>query len=264
MNASAKRPVARVVTVTVSDTRTADTDGARAVFERELAACELVRHVIVKDEPAEIVALCRSIVGTAAVDAIVLSGGTGISPRDRTCEAVETLLDKRLDGFGEAFRRLSWDEVGPRAILSRAVAGVAGECLVFSLPGSVAGLRLGLRELVLPTIGHAMDQVRGRTAHAEHGGVAPSAARTDAAEGSVRILYFASVRELVGIESEDVPLPESVADVRAFAAWIERSRPALTGRMRGVRIARNEVFATDHEPVLPGDVLALIPPVAGG
>ena len=80
----------------------------------------------------------------------------------------------------------------------------------------------------------------------------------------VRILYFAAVRELVGAEEEEVDLAPEVADVGAFRAWLERTRPALAGRMGHVRLARNEAFASDGEALAEGDVLALIPPVAGG
>jgi molybdenum cofactor biosynthesis protein B len=155
----------RVVTITVSDTRTAADDASGLALAEELAAFTLVRHAIVPDEPERIAALVRVIVAEKEADAIVLTGGTGIAPRDRTYEAVEALFDKKLDGFGEAFRRLSWDEIGPRAILSRATAGTIGECLVVSLPGSVKAARLGARALVAPVLAHAVDLLRGKTAH---------------------------------------------------------------------------------------------------
>jgi molybdenum cofactor biosynthesis protein B len=159
----------RVVTVTVSDTRTAADDASGRALAAELEAFTLVRHEIVPDDPERITALVRRIASGEA-DAVVLTGGTGIAPRDRTFEAVEALFDKRLDGFGEAFRRLSWDEIGPRAILSRATAGTVGACLVVSLPGSEKAARLGARELVAPVLAHAVDLLHGRTAHGRHGG----------------------------------------------------------------------------------------------
>jgi molybdenum cofactor biosynthesis protein B len=82
-----------------------------------------------------------------------------------TYEALAPLFDKTLDGFGEAFRRLSWDEIGPRAVLSRATAGVVGQGLVFVLPGSTNAARLGARALVAPILGHAVDLLHGRTGH---------------------------------------------------------------------------------------------------
>ncbi len=155
----------RVITVTVSDTRTsADDHSGRALVE-ELAAFTLVRHVIVPDEPEQILAIVRAVLEGDEADAVVLSGGTGIGPRDRTIEAIESLFDKRLDGFGETFRRLSWDQIGPRALLSRATAGTIGTRVVFSLPGSEKAVRLGARELIVPILGHAVDLLHGRTAH---------------------------------------------------------------------------------------------------
>ncbi len=156
----------RIVTVTVSDTRTAEDDTSGKALAQELAAFEIVRHEIVPDDPERIVGVIRHVMEEDEAEAIVLSGGTGISPRDQTFEAVESLFDKRLDGFGEAFRRLSWGEIGPRAMLSRATAGTIGTRLVFSLPGSEKAARLGARELVAPILGHAVDLVHGRTAHA--------------------------------------------------------------------------------------------------
>src|SRR5438477_2441479 len=104
----------RVVTVTVSDTRTTATDASGRALAEELSGFSIVRHAIVPDEPDAIGALVRTVAATGEADAVVLTGGTGIAPRDRTYEAIEGLFEKRLDGFGEAFRRLSWDEIGPR------------------------------------------------------------------------------------------------------------------------------------------------------
>jgi molybdenum cofactor biosynthesis protein B len=158
----------RVVTVTVSDTRTAEDDLSGRALREELAAFELLEHTIVPDEPERIAEIVRR-AASGEADAVVLTGGTGIAPRDRTYEAIEALFHKRIDGFGEAFRRLSWDEIGPRAILSRATAGTVGSCLVFALPGSEKAARLGARALVLPVLAHAVDLAHGRTSHARHG-----------------------------------------------------------------------------------------------
>jgi molybdenum cofactor biosynthesis protein B len=94
-------------------------------------------------------------------DAIVTTGGTGIAPRDRTYEAIEALLEKRLDGFGEAFRRLSWDEVGPRAVLSRALAGVHRGRIVAALPGSPKAVVLAVDQVLAPILAHAVALARG-------------------------------------------------------------------------------------------------------
>jgi molybdenum cofactor biosynthesis protein B len=157
--------LARVITVTVSDTRTAADDASGKALMEELAGFALVRHEIVPDEPERITAIVTRAVADGEADAVVFTGGTGIAPRDRTFEALSSLFDKQLDGFGEAFRRLSWDEIGPRAILSRATAGTVGACVVFLLPGSEKAARLGARALIAPVLGHAVDLVNGRTKH---------------------------------------------------------------------------------------------------
>ncbi len=164
----------RVVTVTVSDTRTAAEDTSGKALMEELRSFVLVRHAIVPDDPEKITNLVREVIDNGEADAIVFTGGTGIAPRDLTFEALSSLFDKQLDGFGEAFRRLSWDEIGPRAILSRATAGTIGTCVVFLLPGSEKGARLGARALIAPVLAHAVDLVHGRTKH--HGAHGPSKA----------------------------------------------------------------------------------------
>lgn len=156
---------ARVLTVTVSDTRTEADDTSGKALREELSSFDVVRHVIVPDDAERIVALVRDVAARGEADAVVLTGGTGIAPRDRTYEALAAVFDKTLDGFGEAFRRLSWDQIGPRAILSRATAGTVGTCLVFSLPGSEKAVRLGAKELIAPVLAHAVDLVNGRTKH---------------------------------------------------------------------------------------------------
>lgn len=158
----------RVITVTVSDTRTEADDLSGRALAEELSAFTLVRHVIVADEPERILSVIREVMENDEGDAVVLSGGTGLAPRDRTFEAIEALFDKRIDGFGETFRRLSWDEVGPRAILSRATAGTVGTRVIFSLPGSEKAVRLAARELIVPLLAHIVDLLHGRTAHRQN------------------------------------------------------------------------------------------------
>lgn len=117
-------------------------------------------HAIVRDDRDLIVA---AVLGAMepGIDALVLTGGTGIGPRDVTVEAVEPLLDRKLDGFGEAFRRLSWDQVGARAVLSRAVAGTCNSRLVFVLPGSPKAVELGVEQLIIPLLRHALKMLAG-------------------------------------------------------------------------------------------------------
>ena len=151
-----------VAIITVSDTRTVhdDTSGATAAELLRGAGHELISHVIVRDEAEAIVAAVRAALAAGA-SLVVTNGGTGIAPRDVTYEAVSAILDKTLDGFGEAFRRLSWDEIGPRAMLSRAVAGTLERSLVVVLPGSTKAVRLGVEQLVLPIARHAVGLLRG-------------------------------------------------------------------------------------------------------
>jgi molybdopterin adenylyltransferase len=165
----------RVLTVTVSDTRVSGTDesGPKLRALLEAAGFTLVEHRIVKDEPELIAAIVREVMSHDLAEAVITTGGTGIAPRDRTIEALAPLFEKTLDGFGEAFRRLSWDEVGPRAVLSRAVAGVAGGRFVAALPGSTRGVTLAVEALVVPLLEHAVSLCRGDAAphrHGAHGG----------------------------------------------------------------------------------------------
>jgi molybdenum cofactor biosynthesis protein B len=141
--------------ITVSDTRTPETDTSGRLIQRmiEETGHRVVGHHLVKDDPDQIrQAIERSVAGGAGV--ILLTGGTGIAPRDTTYEVVEGLLEKRLDGFGEIFRMLSYREIGSAAMLSRAVAGTYKGKAIFSMPGSEAAVRLALEKLILPELGH--------------------------------------------------------------------------------------------------------------
>jgi molybdenum cofactor biosynthesis protein B len=159
-----KASTVRVAAVTISDTRTKDDDaGGDRLSERLVAAGFAVSlRVIVRDEPAELLATIARVIDEDLADAIVSTGGTGIAPRDRTYEVVEALLEKKLDGFGEAFRRLSWDEVGPRAVLSRAVAGVHRGRVVACLPGSPKAVVLAVDRILAPILEHAVALAAGR------------------------------------------------------------------------------------------------------
>jgi molybdenum cofactor biosynthesis protein B len=171
-NPTDARRAIRVLTVTISDTRTSGTDESGRTLRELLegAGFTLVEHRIIADEPALVAAIVRELSEQDLADALVTTGGTGIAPRDRTFEALEPLLEKRLDGFGEAFRRLSWDEVGPRAVLSRAVAGVAGGRFVAALPGSPRAVKLALEKLLIPLLEHAVALCRGDGGAQHHGG----------------------------------------------------------------------------------------------
>lgn len=161
----------RVATITLSDTRTIEDDEGGKLLGERLAAAgfEVVSHAIVREEPDAMRASVQALAMHAGVDAIVLTGGTGISPRDRTIEAIAPLFEKTLDGFGEAFRRLSWDEVGPRAMLSRAIAGTLNGRVIAALPGSPKAVRLAVDALLAPVLAHAVGLASGKGAHHHHG-----------------------------------------------------------------------------------------------
>lgn len=154
----------RVAAITVSDTRTpADDIGGNTLCERlEAAGFAVTQRLIVRDEPAEVRAAIARVCDEDLADAVVTTGGTGIAPRDTTYEAVQGMLDKTLDGFGEAFRRLSWDEVGARSVLSRAVAGVYEGRVVAALPGSPKAVVLAVDKVLAPILVHAVALARGQ------------------------------------------------------------------------------------------------------
>lgn len=140
----------------VSDTRTPQTDKSGVFIQERLksAGHKVVSYEIVRDEPDAVASRVRALCDDAACHAVLLTGGTGLAPRDTTYEAIRGLLDKTLDGFGELFRMLSYGEVGSAAMLSRATAGVHQSTMVFSMPGSTAAVRLAMDKLILPEIGH--------------------------------------------------------------------------------------------------------------
>ncbi len=150
--------------VTISDTRDETTDLSGQLIKSNLAneGHQLSGYRIVKDEPAEIEALLRDVLKQQTVDAVIVNGGTGISPRDGTYEVIVKLLDKRLDGFGEIFRYLSYQDIGSAAIMSRAVAGSAQGKVLISLPGSKGAVGLAMEKLILPEIRHMVSQLQGR------------------------------------------------------------------------------------------------------
>ncbi|MHC4696585.1 MAG: MogA/MoaB family molybdenum cofactor biosynthesis protein [Planctomycetota bacterium] len=142
--------------VTVSDTRTPDTDASGALIRDRLesAGHRVASYEIIPDDAGRIrdrlVALCDD----PATRAVLLTGGTGLAQRDTTCEVLGTVCEKRLDGFGELFRMLSYDGVGSAAMLSRAAAGVSRATVIFSMPGSTGAVTLAMDKLILPEIGH--------------------------------------------------------------------------------------------------------------
>ena len=151
----------RCYVLTVSDTRTGENDtGGRLL--RELLVGErhqVVGHAIVPDEATTLRTAIERQLDAERVQAIITTGGTGISRRDGTYEVVSELIEKRVDGFGELFRALSFEEIGPAAMLSRACAGTARGTILISLPGAQNAVRLGMTRLVLPELSHLVREV---------------------------------------------------------------------------------------------------------
>lgn len=154
----------RVAVLTISDTRTPDTDRSGARLRELLAADghEVAAYEIRRDEPAHIRALVEQWCASGAIDVVLTNGGTGIGPRDGTYEALAGLIERPLPGFGELFRMLSWSEVGPAAMLSRACAGVHGRTLIFSMPGSTNAVEVAATKLILPELAHLVLEMKGR------------------------------------------------------------------------------------------------------
>ena len=150
----------RCFVLTISDTRTEaeDTSGDLAVQLLTAEGHVIAGRALVKDDPAAVQRVIRE--HAANVDVVITTGGTGITSRDSTYEAISALLDKRLDGFGELFRMLSYDEIGSAAMLSRACAGTFGTTAIFSLPGSEAAVRTGMTRLIVPEIGHVVRELK--------------------------------------------------------------------------------------------------------
>lgn len=147
--------------LTVSDTRTDETDTSgraiRALLEGE--GHSITGYAIVRDDPDRVTASVRLQLADPATRVIITTGGTGITSRDGTFEAVDRLLEKRLDGFGELFRMLSFQEIRAAAMLTRATAGTVGRKAIFVLPGAENAVRLAMTQLILPELGHVVQQL---------------------------------------------------------------------------------------------------------
>jgi molybdopterin adenylyltransferase len=150
----------RCFVLTISDSRSDATDtSGRAIAELLGDAGHVVaERALLRDEPREVRDAVAARLGT--VDAIITTGGTGITSRDSTYEAIDGLFEKRLDGFGELFRTLSYQEIGSAAMLTRAAAGVAKATAVFMLPGSEHAVRLAMARLIVPELGHIVRELR--------------------------------------------------------------------------------------------------------
>lgn len=147
-----------------SDTRRPETDetGKAAIRLLEEGGHKVAVHEIVKNDTSRITDALKNLLDRDMVQVIITSGGTGIGTKDKTVDAVCGLLEKRIHGFGELFRRMSYDEIGEAAMISRATAGVASGKLIFCLPGSKNAVELGLRRIILPALGHMLWEIGRR------------------------------------------------------------------------------------------------------
>ena len=152
----------RLAVLTISDTRTPENDTGGDTIEELMrgAGHEIVERRIVRDDAARIRTEIVNLLARPDADAVITTGGTGISARDTTYEVVDRMIEKKLDGFGEIFRALSFEEIGAAAILSRAVAGTVGTKLVACLPGSRNAVRLAVEKLLVPEIAHVIFELR--------------------------------------------------------------------------------------------------------
>ncbi len=151
----APRSVSCVV-LTISDSRTEEDDESGQLIKQRLSdnGHRIMAYAILKDEPDAIEKKIYELLGQAELQVIIINGGTGISHRDITIETVSPLLEKKLDGFGELFRFLSYQEIGTASVMSRAVAGVVRGKVILCLPGSPGAVNLAMDKIILPEIGH--------------------------------------------------------------------------------------------------------------
>ena len=157
-NQKIKTKIALMIT---SDTRTPETDetGKTAIKMLELAGHEIAAYTIVENDAGKIAEAFEAFRDVGSIQVIITSGGTGIGGKDKTVDAVTPLFDRRLEGFGELFRRLSYEDIGIAAMISRATAGLSGGKIVFCLPGSRDAMEMALREIIIPALGHMLWEI---------------------------------------------------------------------------------------------------------
>jgi molybdenum cofactor biosynthesis protein B len=158
----ARAIAARVAVVTFSDTRTSESDTSGKVISDTLDATghQVIARHLIPENPDDIRNILDGLIGRDDLDAIITNGGTGIARRDNTVSIVSALIDTPLPGFGELFRMLSWEQVGPAAMISRALAGVARGKLLFALPGSTPAVELAMTRLIVPELAHLLRELR--------------------------------------------------------------------------------------------------------
>ena len=154
----------RVLTISTSDRHTDQVDEAGKLLDKLLidAGFVVVRHVLLKKNMEYIKERVQQCADDNEAEAVIISGGTGIAQRDSTPEAVEGIFDKRIDGFGEAMRRFSFDEIGPFGMLTRATAGLVNQCVIFVIPSRPAAVKLAAEKLIIPALEHMVDLALNR------------------------------------------------------------------------------------------------------
>jgi molybdenum cofactor biosynthesis protein B len=159
---AAKEIVARCAVVTLSDTRTRETDTSGQLIQKLLTdgGHRIAAYHLIKDDPEVLESLLLELASNSDVDALLTNGGTGIARRDQTIEMIERMIDQPLPGFGELFRMLSWQQIGAGAMLSRAVAGITRGKPIFAMPGSSKAVELAMTQLILPQLRHILHELR--------------------------------------------------------------------------------------------------------
>lgn len=152
----------RCAVITISDTRTLETDtgGALVIEQLESAGHHVAIREIIPDDPSRLRPLLESLRASDEIDAVLMTGGTGITARDMTCETVTALLTKPLPGYGELFRMLSYEQIGPAAMLSRATGGLMDRTVLLTMPGSRAAVALAMNKVILPELSHLVREAR--------------------------------------------------------------------------------------------------------
>ena len=162
MHPTHQHETVRAAVLTVSDTRTMDTDkgGQKVQYFLSEAQFEIAAYTILKDNVDMLRHQLTEWCADDAINTIILTGGTGFTKRDVTYDAVQSVLEKEMTGFGELFRMLSYDDIGARAMFSRAIAGSVGETAIYALPGSTNAVALGMEKLIIPTVQHFLGELK--------------------------------------------------------------------------------------------------------
>lgn len=164
MHPTHQQEVVRAAVVTLSDTRTVEMDKGGQLIQQLLTQSDFFvsDYVILKDDVDVLRQTLKAYSSDASINTIILTGGTGFTKRDVTFDAVSEIIEKEMTGFGELFRQLSYEEIGPKAMFSRAIAGSVNETAIYALPGSSNAVTLGMTKLILPTVQHFLGELKRR------------------------------------------------------------------------------------------------------